>query len=82
MLAAGLGACSQELDHYETRTSTFCDIFCIKNVQKYLFLYIKKRCTRGVLVFLSQSKNVIKYSNSACMTKSSFVTEKKCVKCT
>ena len=57
MLATGLGACSQELDHYETLVLFV--IFCIKNVKKNSDFYIKTRCTRSVVVFFPQSKNVI-----------------------
>ena len=48
---------------------------------KNIEFYIKTRHTRGVRVFFCHSKNVT-YSNShsACMIKSSFVTENKRVK--
>ena len=48
MLATGLGACSQELDHCETRTNTFCDVFCIKKDAREAYSY-----------FYPKSKNVI-----------------------
>ena len=58
MLAtAGLGACSQELDHYETRV-LFVIYFVLKMSENIDF-YIKTRCTRDARGFFSQSKNVI-----------------------
>ena len=78
MLATGLGALSQELDHYETLVLfvIYYELKMFKNID----FYIETRCTRGVRVFLPEQECVSR--NSACMTKSSFVTEKKCVKCT
>ena len=49
MLATGLGACSQELDHYETLV-----LFVISYVSKMfknIDFYIETRCTLGVRVF-------------------------------
>ena len=40
---------------------------------KNIDFYIKTRCTRGVSVFFPRAR--MESSNSACMTKSSFVTE-------
>ena len=57
MLATGLGTCSQELDHYETLV-LFVEYFVLK-MFKNIDFYIKTRCTRGVRVIFSQSKNVI-----------------------
>ena len=57
MLATGLGACSQELDLYETLV-LFVIYFVLKMVKNIDF-YIKTKCTRGVVVFFPQSKNVI-----------------------
>ena len=45
MLATGLGACSQELDHYETLV-LFVIYFVLK-MFKNIDFYIKTRCTRG-----------------------------------
>ena len=45
---------------------------------KHIDFYIKTRCTRGVRVFFPRARS----SNSACMTKSSLVTEQKCAKYT
>ena len=78
MLATGLGACSQELDHYETPV-LFIVYFVLKMFKNIEF-YIKTRCTRYVRVFFPRAR--MQSSDSACMTKSSFVTEKKYVKCT
>ena len=47
---------------------------------KNIDFYIKTRCMRGVRAFFPRVR--MQSSNSACMTKSSFVTEKKYVKCT
>ena len=57
MLATGLGACSQELDHYETLV-LFVIYFVLK-MFKNIDFYIKTRCTRDVRVFLPPSKKVI-----------------------
>ena len=72
MLATGLGVCSQKLDHYETLV--FFVIYFVLKMLKNIDFYIKTRCTRGVCVFLPEQECVSR--NSACMTKSSFVTEK------
>ena len=45
---------------------------------KYIDFYIKTRCTIGVRVFFPRAS--MQSCNSACMTKSSLVTENKCVK--
>ena len=45
---------------------------------KNIDFYIKTRCMRGVVVFFLRAR--ISSSNSAYMTKSSFVTEKKMCK--
>ena len=42
---------------------------------KNIDFYIKTRCTRSVRVFLLEQECNL-YSNSACMTKSSFINEK------
>ena len=57
MLATGLGACSQELDLYETLV-LFVIYFVLK-MFKNIDFYIETKCTRGVVVFFPQSKNVI-----------------------
>ena len=64
MLATGLGACSQELDHNETLV-LFVIYFVLK-MFKHIDFYIKQDCTRGVRVFFPMlfvnahvSKNVI-----------------------
>ena len=57
MLATGLGPCSQEPDRYETLV-LFVIHFALK-MFKNIDFYMKTRCTGGVPVFFSQSKNVI-----------------------
>ena len=54
MLATGLGACSQELDHYETLVHVV--IYFVLKMFKHVDFYIKTNCTRGVRVLFSQSK--------------------------
>ena len=54
MFATGLGACSQELDHYETLV-LFVIYFVLKMLKNIDF-YIKTRCTRGVRVFFPEQE--------------------------
>ena len=57
MLATGLGACSQELDHYETLVLLV--IYFVLKMFKNIDFYIKTRYTRDVRVSFFQNNNVI-----------------------
>ena len=73
-----VGACSQELDHYGTPV-LFVVYFVLKMFKNIEF-YIKTSCTMRTCIFFPRAR--MWSSDSACMTKSSFVTEKNYVKCT
>ena len=54
MLATGLGACSQDLDHYETLVPFV--IYVVLKMFKNIDFYIKTRCTQGVRVFFPEQE--------------------------
>ena len=56
MLATELGACSQELDHYETLV--LFGIYFVLKMFKNIDFYIKQDA-REAYAYFSQSKNVI-----------------------
>ena len=58
--------------HYET--VVLFVIYLVLKMFKNIDFYIKTGCTRGVRVFYSRAR--MQSSNSACMTKSSFISEK------
>ena len=58
MLATGLGACSQELNHYETLVLIV--IYFILKMFKNINFYIKTRCTRAYsILFTEQECNLV-----------------------